>query len=368
MSAAAWLVLSLPVTVLADEERDRFFQATIENDVYFHTDRYYTDGAQLMWGEAGGKPDLISRPLERYLCGPEQCPDDRRVLYAQKIGQLLYTPADITIAAAQPNDRPWAAFLYYGADSLYLDSDPTITYMIGYQVGVVGSYALGKQTQGLIHKNFAGRDANGWDNQLDNEPGIIVSYAIEKRLMRSKGELGEGVVWVSGGGAAGNVMTFASASAKLAFGRNLPIQVNPSQIGPKSMPMTGQTALEDEVEGGEQPAASGAGPMPTHKGEYGRCLRWFSACYAFLGVEGRAVARNIFLDGNTFQDNDGNVDKEILVYDFVIGFRLRFGSQASFMDGWYLDFSRTRRSSEFTTPAGDAPVQRFASITFGREY
>ncbi len=351
---------------LADEVRDKFFQFTVENDVFYHTDRYYTDGAQLMWGEAGGKPDFVSRPLERYLCGPEKCSDDRRVLYSQKIGQLLYTPADITIAAAQPNDRPWAAFLYYGADSLYLDPDPTITRMIGYQVGVVGSYAFGEQTQSLIHKNFAGREANGWDNQLDNEPGIIVSYAIEKRLLRSKGDVGEGALWVSGGGAVGNVMTFASAGAKFAFGRNLPIQLNPSQIGPKSVPMTGQAALEDEADAGERPEASGA--APGLKGEYGRCLSWFSACYAFLGVEGRAVARNIFLDGNTFQDNAGNVDKEILVYDFVIGFRMRFGSRASFMDGWYLDFSRTRRSSEFTSTAGDAAVQRFASITLGREY
>lgn len=86
------------------------------------------------------------------------------------------------------------------------------------------------------------------------------------------------------------------------------------------------------------------------------------------GVDFPGFCGHTFLDGNTFQDNAGNVDKEILVYDFVIGFRMRFGGQASFMDGWYLDLSRTRRSSEFTSPAGDAAIQRFASITLGREY
>lgn len=40
--------------------------------------------------------------------------------------------------------------------------------------------------------------------------------------------------------------------------------------------------------------------------------------YLFAGIEGRAVARNIFLDGNTFRDSR-NVDKEPLVGDLQFG-------------------------------------------------
>ena len=43
--------------------------------------------------------------------------------------------------------------------------------------------------------------------------------------------------------------------------------------------------------------------------------------YFFGGVEGRVVARNIFLDGNTFEDSH-SVNKKILVSDFQFGFAL----------------------------------------------
>lgn len=353
----AMLALSMSVTASgAGEDSDertktRFVQITFENDLFYHSDRYYTDGFQVMWGERVGDPDFLSRPLERLLCGGEKCPDSRRVLYSQKIGQLMYTPEDITIAAPQPNDRPWAAFLYYGAESLYVGDDPTLTRTIGYQIGMVGPAALGEQVQNAVHDIFDGRDANGWGNQLDNEPGIILSYVYEKRLLRYGGSRVDGAVWLSGGGTLGNVMTYAAGSAKMAFGRNLPLQVSTSQVGPKSLPITEQEMLSTN----------------NTKGGYGNCLGVFSACYVFFGVEGRAVARNIFLDGNTFQDNNGNIEKENFVYDFVAGFRGAFGSR-TFMHGWYVDFSQTRRSSEFSSPTGEGGVQRFASITLGREY
>ncbi len=54
-----------------------------------------------------------------------------------------------------------------------------------------------------------------------------------------------------------------------------------------------------------QPTLSGSGFfLPRH--EFG----W----YLFAGVDGRGVARNVFLDGNTFK-NSRSVDKEPLVGD-----------------------------------------------------
>jgi len=45
--------------------------------------------------------------------------------------------------------------------------------------------------------------------------------------------------------------------------------------------------------------------------------------YVFAGVEGRAVARDIFLDGNTFQKSP-SVDKEPLVGELAVGAALLF--------------------------------------------
>ena len=42
-----------------------------------------------------------------------------------------------------------------------------------------------------------------------------------------------------------------------------------------------------------------------------------------MGVDGRAVLRDIFLDGNTFQDSH-SIDKELLVADVVAGLALSY--------------------------------------------
>ena len=54
------------------------------------------------------------------------------------------------------------------------------------------------------------------------------------------------------------------------------------------------------------------------------------AGYVFAGLEGRAVARNIFLDGNTFKDSH-SVEKYPFVGDFQGGVALLgFGVRAAF--------------------------------------
>ena len=63
--------------------------------------------------------------------------------------------------------------------------------------------------------------------------------------------------------------------------------------------------------------------------------------YLFAGVEGRAVARNIFLDGNTFRDSR-SVDKEPLVGDLQFGFALTWSDVR-------LGYTHVLRTREFKT-------------------
>ena len=48
------------------------------------------------------------------------------------------------------------------------------------------------------------------------------------------------------------------------------------------------------------------------------------SCYAFAGVEGRAIAHSVFLDGNVFHDGPG-VSREPWVGDFLAGGALAGG-------------------------------------------
>jgi hypothetical protein len=69
-------------------------------------------------------------------------------------------------------------------------------------------------------------------------------------------------------------------------------------------------------------------------------------------VEGRAVARNLFLDGNSFQTSR-SVGHEDLVGDFSAG-------AAILLPALRADFSYTRRSREFP---GQLDQDQFASVT-----
>lgn len=59
----------------------------------------------------------------------------------------------------------------------------------------------------------------------------------------------------------------------------------------------------------------------------------------FAGLDGRAVARNIFLDGNTFSDSH-SVDKKPLVGDATAGVAFTLGD-------YRLSYSLNARSKEF---------------------
>ena len=63
--------------------------------------------------------------------------------------------------------------------------------------------------------------------------------------------------------------------------------------------------------------------------------------YFFAGIEGRAVVRNIFLDGNTFVDSH-SVDKKPFVADFQYGLVYQLGD-------FRFSVSNMVRTKEFTT-------------------
>ena len=76
--------------------------------------------------------------------------------------------------------------------------------------------------------------------------------------------------------------------------------------------------------------------------------------YLFAGAEGRAVGRNIFLDGNTFQDSP-SVDKNIFVGELSAGVVLTY-------DDFRIAYTHVIRSPEFEGQNGPSV---FGGITVG---
>ena len=80
--------------------------------------------------------------------------------------------------------------------------------------------------------------------------------------------------------------------------------------------------------------------------------------YFFGGIEGRAVGRNIFLDGNTFHDDTHSVDKKYFVGDVNGGFAVTYGQTR-------LSYTLVYRSKEFRT---QEDPQLFGAMSLGYRF
>jgi hypothetical protein len=330
---AALLIAAAPAGVRADDGQR--LSVIEENDsLFFESDEHYTQGLRIAWlgpdvekGSGWNEPfDLLGGLLPVFAAG--EAARSRR--YALSFGQSFFTPEVLTADPPDPDDRPYAGWLYLGADMLQ-DTDRRMLEHLELQVGVVGPAALGKQVQRQWHELISGTEPEGWDSQLENEPGIVLSYERKWRFTLA-GDRGSGVDLIPElGGSLGNVFTYGEAGVMLRIGSNLQADYGPARI---------------------RPALSGTDYFNRDylDGEFG--------IYGFIGAQGRAVARNIFLDGNSFRSGP-SVDKEPLVADLQAGFSVFW------LSGARLDVSVVHRTEEFEHQHGSDAL---GIVSFGASW
>ncbi len=311
---------------LIDQDEKQFLTLSVDNDMFGGgTDQNYTSGVSLTYFDMGAEPPQLAHWLDEIV--PTFAVNDATSVH-YSIGQNLYTPEDIETDVQDPDDRPWAAFLYVSTGLTSVTNDHVDE--LEASVGVVGPAALGEPTQKFIHKMVDSPDPKGWDRQLKNEPGLILSW--QRRWPEKWAVSGGNFVFSAmphAGVTLGNIYTYANTGMTFRFSpRSDQYQDTPPRIRP-SMP--------------------GTGVFYTEKNKLG----W----YLFAGVDGRAVARNIFLDGNTFTDSH-SVDKNPLVADLNAGVALTYGPAR-------ISYSLNYRTKEFDTQ--DDPSV-FGSINLGYRF
>lgn len=295
-AAAVWSCAA----AAADKERPGGSASFVwENDIFGGTDRNYTNGVQLSFISNPNQPLPLTGWLVDYLRGrPGFRSTDWRTGVA--VGHVMYTPKDISLETPDPTDRPYAGWLF-GSFALAaetngggVDSRRNGLDIFQIELGVVGPSAQGEWVQRNWHQMIDGEDPKGWDSQLHDEPGIVLRYdhMASYELLRDIHPFKTDVV-MHGGGALGNVDTSLSMGATLRFGQGFSGDYGPPRIRPA---LPGGAFVE-----GEQ-------------------INW----YVFAGAEARAIARDIFLDGNTFRDSP-SVDREPFVLDAQAGIAVTLG-------------------------------------------
>jgi len=312
---------------LLNNKYKKFFTFTLENDsMGGGTDSNYTNGLLLTYYDVGAEPPRIAKWLDKFL-PTFKINDSTSTHYS--IGHNLYTPDVITTNIPDPNDRPYAGYLYGSAGFTSITENHLDE--VSATVGIIGPAALGKQIQNSVHKVVNGRDANGWDSQLENELGLGVSWQRSWPRWRSDNFGGDFYYRIAPhvGATLGNVYTYANAG--------IGIQVMPDTQKWQAPPLR------------VRPAIPGSGIFTTG----GKKWSWM----AFAGVDGRVMGRNIFLDGNTFEDSP-SVDKNYAVADASTGVAFALGrSRVSYTLNW--------RSKEFEEQQND---QLFGVISYSYRF
>lgn len=341
---------SAAVAAMTDEEGQppttAEFRLYIENDYLNpfteHTDRYYTNGLRLESFYPSNKdgrllPGIKHADWCRLLCGRAFAVGRFNTGYA--VGQNMYTPADISIAAAQPEDRPWAGMLYVSRIARVRYPEPSLKAQredrIEVSLGIVGPASLAKGTQIAFHKLIEAPRPAGWDHQLKNEPILQLRYETALRW-QTKGNHADLIPRVRAN--LGNALTSLEAEVIGRVGWNLS-GFGVGTIVPTAVPLASKA-------------------VETPPNDDAKRLKWFASGNVFLRGATRSVAHNILLDGNTVASNDIRIHRKVLVPEIAAG------AELNLVGNLWLSYQFIRRGSEFESRSGrDAPAQEFGALT-----
>ena len=221
-------------------------------------DRNYTEGLRVI---RFAPPDVLPAPV-RWLGDrlPGFGAGGAERQFGLASGQEIYTPDALSTRTPIANDRPYAGWLYVGG--ILTRRDERVMRSLEVQVGMVGPASHADDVQRWWHHQLGVRQPRGWQYQLHDEPGLVASYQQRWRPWGHRRHLD---LVPHGGATIGNVHIEGNLGGTVRLG--LPL---PDDFGPwRNAPATSARTRFD--------------------------------LYVFARVEGRGVARNLFLDGNTFQ-------------------------------------------------------------------
>lgn len=314
-----------PSGVLAQDDYS-LFSLQVENDAFFKTDSQYSNGLFFTYvtplnsseNEIVKKNSVLLRIHDFF--HEHNHGNQKSVSFS--FGQNIYTPDNTETKELITDDRPYAglSYLSIGFHNQKIFSLSTVEL----DLGMVGSHSYAENTQKITHDFFAWDHPQGWDNQLDDELFLGITFENRLKLTNEGGESGFGFELIPHiGGSFGNAFINSHTGAELRIGWNLPHDYGTARIR--------QGALATTNPGKMSPAFS------TKFSNIG--LHFFGS------VDGELSIHNILLDGNTFTDSH-SVEKQNFILTRMFGVNFNISR-------YKLTYAHVYKSKEFRTQRQD---------------
>lgn len=319
-SLAAALLTGLGVAAIAlpAAAQLRAFEFALDNDQFAFTppkeERWYTSGEFIRAAfdaPAGSTDARLAAAWCRVVFG---CDRDARIYRVLSLNHVIYTPSfPANTAAPQPYDRPYAAALSFGADSVVVGASTRQT--LSLRLGAIGPAALGEPIQNGIHRLLGQAPTLGWGFQVRAQPVVQLGWS---RLSAFGGPGSGSDLVLRTAVLAGNPVTEAALGAMVRVGRR-----------PAGPTWPGETLGAREPDG------------------------W----HVFAGVEGRAIARDALIDGRPY-GYTSRIEREPFAGSAFIG--ASFGA----VSDWRIDLTLALHSIPFSSPIEPSTMkpQRIGTI------
>ena len=151
---------------------------SFENDFFFYTDRYYTNGVSIK---------VYNNSLEKLPFYKLLIPGKgSKTYYSMGLTHHMFTPERTYTPDIQYNDHPYSAYLLLGFTKENYNFHKKSRILSRLEVGVLGPLAQGELFQNTIHGNFnVGGISEGWHNQVNNDLCIQYTVNLEKGIINT---------------------------------------------------------------------------------------------------------------------------------------------------------------------------------------
>lgn len=97
--------------------------------------------------------------------------------YSRELGVYAFTPEDITLKEANPQDRPYASLVYFASSAERINSLNNSAIRTSFSLGLLGT-EFPSQLQKEVHRYTQSTPAEGWHNQISKGGELTARYQI----------------------------------------------------------------------------------------------------------------------------------------------------------------------------------------------